>query len=218
MNVTLSPQETRVLGSLIEKEKATPDYYPLTLNALVNACNQKTNRDPVVSFDEATVSNALYSLQEKKLVRKSNVSRVEKYEQIFSESINLINREEAVICVLLLRGPQTIGEIRGRTERLYSFTDLDEVQKTLTNLDDMGFIKKLPRQPGQKESRYTQLLSEHTASSSDGGNSDEAVANVVDDTAITQSSFLELQQQIVNMQKEINQLQIDFAEFKAQFE
>ncbi len=227
MNIDLTGQEARVLGTLIEKEKATPDYYPLTLNSLINACNQKTNRDPVVSFDEDTVTVALSSLREKNLVRKSNVSRVEKYEQIFSTSLNLIAREEAIICILLLRGPQTLGEIRGRTERLYSFQDLDEVKKSITSLEDMALLRKMPRQPGQKESRYTHLLS---------GESDRTLAEPADSQEtgndvphpLNSSSgnyrnndddrILEMQEQMDNMRKEIEQLKEDFASFKSQFE
>ncbi|MCF6188412.1 MAG: YceH family protein, partial [Desulfobulbaceae bacterium] len=127
MNILLTDNEVRVLGCLMEKEMATPAYYPLSLNALTNACNQKSNRNPVVSYDEETVVEALNGLREQELARQSNVSRVPKYEQIFSQKFNLITREEAVICILLVRGPQTIGEIRNRSERLYAFQNLDEV-------------------------------------------------------------------------------------------
>ena len=159
MNIILTDHEVRLLGCLIEKEMATPDYYPLTLNALLNACNQKSNRNPVVSFDEEVVLYALNGLKESEMVRQSNISRVPKYEHIFANELNLVAREKAVICILMLRGPQTLGEIRSRTDRLYSFSDLEEVQETLSTLEDTKLVKKLPRQPGRKDSRYTHLLS-----------------------------------------------------------
>ena len=159
MKILLTDQEVRLLGCLIEKEMATPDYYPLTLNALLNACNQKSNRTPVVSFDEEIVLYALNGLKESKMIRQSNISRVAKYEHIFADELKLVAREKAAICILMLRGPQTAGEIRSRTERLYSFKDLDEVQETLSALEDTKLVKKLPRQPGRKEPRYTHLLS-----------------------------------------------------------
>src|SRR6185437_10016166 len=143
----LDAEEVRVLGALLEKEIATPDYYPLSLNALVNACNQKSNREPVVSYDEATVEAALSELRGKGLAsRITGDSRVAKHEERFCERHNLGRREAAVMCVLMLRGPQTVGELRGRTERLYSFEDLEGVESTLNRLAEMGFVKKLPRQ------------------------------------------------------------------------
>jgi uncharacterized protein YceH (UPF0502 family) len=161
MDLQLDPAEARVLGSLLEKEIATPEYYPLSLNALVNACNQKSNREPVVSYDDATVEEALESLREKGLAMRisGRDSRVPKYEQRFTEKFNLGRREAALICVLLLRGPQTIGELRGRTERLYQFDDLEAVESTLHRLGEMEFTRQLPRQPGYKEQRYGHLLS-----------------------------------------------------------
>src|SRR3954466_6623637 len=156
---TLDAVEVRVLGSLLEKEATTPEYYPLSLNALVNACNQKSNRDPVVNFDEETVDIALEGLRNKGLSsRISGGSRVTKFEHRFTERCNLGRREEAVLCVLMLRGPQTVGELRGRTERLYNFDDLESVENTLQRLAEMGFVKQLPRQAGYKESRWAQLL------------------------------------------------------------
>jgi len=157
----LDAAEARVLGSLLEKEIATPEYYPLSLNALVNACNQKSNRDPVVSYDEDTVEQALEELRKKGLALRitGRDSRVPKHEQRFTEKFNLGRREAAVVCVLLLRGPQTVGELRGRTERLYTFDDLEGVASTLDRLAEMEFVKQLPRQPGFKEQRYAQLLS-----------------------------------------------------------
>lgn len=161
MDWQLDPVEARVLGSLMEKEVATPEYYPLSLNALVNACNQKSNREPVVSFDEGTVEAALESLRAKGLALRSTGrdSRVPKHGQRFTETHNLGRREAAVICVLLLRGPQTPGELRGRTERLYTFDDLEAVEGTLHRLAEIEFVRQLPRQPGYKEQRWAHLLS-----------------------------------------------------------
>jgi len=159
---TLTEVEARVLGALIEKEITTPDYYPLSMNALLNACNQKSNREPVTEFDEDTVRQALHGLDDKNLagaVRGSD-SRVTKYEHRFSEAFNFGRREVAVLCVLLLRGPQTPGELRGRTERLYSFEELADVQTTLQRLADLDppLVTVLPRQAGTKESRYMHLF------------------------------------------------------------
>lgn len=159
----LDAAEVRVLGSLMEKEATTPEYYPLSLNALVNACNQKSNRDPVVDYDEDTVYDAATRLREKKLVLLNTGSgRVNKYSQRISETLNLGRREMAVLCTLLLRGPQTLGEVKDRSERMFSFGDLAEAESVLEKLAEWpggGLAKKLPRQPGQKEVRYTHLLS-----------------------------------------------------------
>ena len=152
-----------MLGALIEKDITTPDYYPLSLNALVNACNQKNNREPVMSLDEGAVRGALASLQEKRLAGPASGadSRVTKFEHRLQEAYNFDRRETAVLCVLLLRGPQTPGELRGRTERMHRFEGLDEVQTALQRLIDRDppLVTVLPRQPGTKESRYAQLLS-----------------------------------------------------------
>ena len=159
MDWQLDPAELRVLGVLMEKEIATPDYYPLSLNALVNACNQKSNREPVVSYDEDIVETALEGLRNEGLsMRVSGDSRVAKHEQRFTERDNLGRREAAVLCVLMLRGPQTVGELRGRTERLYTFEDLEGVESTLNRLAEAGYVKRLPRQAGFKEARFTHLL------------------------------------------------------------
>jgi uncharacterized protein YceH (UPF0502 family) len=159
MDWQLDATETRVLGALLEKEITTPDYYPLSTNALVNACNQKSNREPVVSYDDDTVEDALQSLRNKGLaMRVSGDGRVPKHEQRFTEKFNLGRREAALLCVLMLRGPQTPGELRGRSERLYTFDDLEAVESTLHRLAEMEFVKKLPRRTGFKEQRWAQLL------------------------------------------------------------
>ncbi len=160
MDWQLDAVEARVLGCLLEKEIATPEYYPLSLNALVNACNQKSNRDPVVAYDDATVDDALLTLREKGLASRitGRDSRVPKHSQRFTEQFNLGRREAAIMCELLVRGPQTVGELRGRTERLYTFDDLEAVESTLHRLGEMEFVKQLPRQAGYKEPRFTHLL------------------------------------------------------------
>jgi uncharacterized protein YceH (UPF0502 family) len=162
-NIVLSAIEARVLGALVEKDITTPDYYPLSLNALVNACNQKNNRDPVMTLDENSVRAALESLQHKRLAgpTSSADSRVTKFEHRFQEIFNFTRAETAVVCVLLLRGAQTPGELRGRTERLHRFQELSDVQSTLQRLmqRDPPLVTMLSRQPGTKESRYMHLLS-----------------------------------------------------------
>src|SRR5215470_11169340 len=153
MDWQLDAAELRVLGALMEKEATTPDYYPMSLNALVNACNQKSNREPVVNYDEETAEAALDSLRSKGLAMRitGRDSRVPKHEQRFTERFNLGRREAAILCVLLLRGPQTVGELRGRTERLYTFDDLEGVESALNRLVEWQpdpLVKKLARQTG----------------------------------------------------------------------
>ena len=156
----LDPVAVRVLGSLIEKERTTPDNYPLTLNALVAACNQTTNREPVLHLDEAAVVKALDDLRRRSLVHEvfRSDSRARRYRHVLSEKLSLHDAETALLCVLMLRGPQTTGELRGRTERLYTFDDLEAVESTLHRLAEIGFTKQLPRQPGTKEPRWAHLM------------------------------------------------------------
>jgi hypothetical protein len=161
--IVLTAAEARVLGALVEKEVTTPEYYPLSLNALVNACNQRSNREPVMNLDEDDVRQALRSLEELLLAGRARSSdgRVTKYEHWLGEAFNFSRAETALICVLLLRGPQTPGELRGRTERLHSFGEIGEVLAGLQKLMDRepSLVAVLPRQPGTKESRYAHLLS-----------------------------------------------------------
>ncbi|MGH9528460.1 MAG: YceH family protein [Terriglobales bacterium] len=218
-NIVLSAVEARVLGSLIEKDITTPDYYPQSLNALINACNQKNNRDPVTTLDEATVRDALDSLQQKRLAgpTSSADSRVTKYEHRFQEVFNFTRAETAVLCVLLLRGAQTPGELRGRSERLHRFEDLTDVQSTLQRLmqRDPPLVKMLSRQPGTKESRYAHLLS--------GDVEDVAIASTftpslgipVDEK---DSRLLVLEDQVASLRKEIDDLKQQLATFRKQFE
>ena len=159
----LSEVETRVLGSLVEKELTTPDYYPLSLNALLNACNQKSNRDPAMNLNEDAVRQALRSLEKEGLAGPADGmdNRVTKFEHRLQEAFNFDRREIAILCELLLRGPQTPGELRSRAERMYRFDDLVQVQSTLQRLvqREPPLVKILPRQPGTKEARYAHLLS-----------------------------------------------------------
>jgi len=158
MDILLNEIEQRVLGSLMEKALSTPDYYPLSLNALTNACNQKSSRDPVTSYDESTVEGAAAGLDQKGLLNRSNVGRVPKYEELFSQKYNFVPKEAAAMCVLLLRGPQTTGEIRSRTSRLCKFENLEAVLKTLENLEEWGLVRRLARLPGRKEPRIAHRL------------------------------------------------------------
>ncbi len=161
--VVLTAAQARVLGSLIEKEVTTPDYYPLSLNALINACNQRSNREPVTALDEDDLRSALRGLEDKGLAGRARNSdgRVTRYEHWLGEAFNFSRAETALICVLLLRGPQTPGELRGRTERMHRFEELTDVTAGLQRLMDRDppLVTVLPRQPGTKESRYAHLLS-----------------------------------------------------------
>jgi uncharacterized protein YceH (UPF0502 family) len=215
----LTHNEIRTLGSLIEKDITTPDYYPLSLNALVNACNQKNNRDPVMNLDEDSVRQALGSLQEKRLAGPAGGadSRVTKYEHRLQEVFNFDRREIAVLCVLLLRGPQTPGELRSRTDRMYRFETLDDVQSTLQRLMDRQppLVRMLPRQPGTKESRYMHLFARDTVPPSDyapRATSDATPANTHDSARI---SILE--SEVSSLKKEIAELRQQLSAFQEQF-
>ena len=164
MDFDLSPVEVRILGSLFEKEVTTPEYYPLSLNGLTLACNQKTNRDPILSLTDETVAEVLEALRSKGLVYfvHETGGRVEKYRQRLSETLNLDRREFAILCVLMLRGFQTVGELRERTQRIYAFDDLAAVELCLNRMIEripMALVARLPRAAGSKESRYAHLLS-----------------------------------------------------------
>jgi uncharacterized protein YceH (UPF0502 family) len=162
VNIVLSDVDARVLGCLIEKEITTPEYYPLSLNALVHACNQKSNRDPLMNLDEDAVRHALRTLGEQTLARSAGGdSRVAKYEHRLADTFNFTRPETAIVCELLLRGPQTPGELRSRAERMHPFEDLNVVHSTLKHLMEREppLVKVLPRQSGNKEARYVHLLS-----------------------------------------------------------
>jgi len=214
VNIVLNPAEARVLGALVEKDITTPDYYPLSLNALINACNQKNNREPVSNFDEETVRLALRNLSEKRLAGPAGGadSRVTKYEHRLQEVFNFTRPETAILCVLLLRGPQTPGELRGRTERMHRFEDLDEVLSGLQQLmrREPPLAKALGRRPGTKEIRYAHLLSgdveawEPPAETASSGviDENERVAHLEAQVSALQSEVAELKQQMADFRKQ----------------
>jgi hypothetical protein len=214
----LDAVEVRVLGALLEKEITTPEYYPLSLNALINACNQKSNRDPVMALDESAVRDALDSLTGKNLVghASSADSRVPKYTHHLQEVFNFDRRESAVLCVLMLRGPQTPGELRGRTERMYRFDDLSVVETALHRLMEREppLVMKLARQPGTKESRYAHLLcGELEEWSAPAESSLVAAAGLQDDQRITR-----LETELETLRKEVADLRQQLEDFRKQFE
>ncbi len=216
-NILLNPAEARVLGALIEKDITTPDYYPLSLNALINACNQKSNREPVMNLDEDTVRLALRNLNEKGLagMTSSADSRVAKYEHRLQEVFNFNRREIAILCVLLLRGPQTPGELRGRTERMHRFDDLSEVQSGLHNLmqREPPLAKVLPRQPGTKESRYMHLLSGDVETWEPPAPSGEDVST----NPLDMERIARLETEVASLQKEIADLRQQFEDLRTEF-
>jgi uncharacterized protein len=211
--------EARVLGSLIEKDITTPDYYPLSLNALVNACNQKNNRDPVMTLGEDSAAAALATLQEKHLAGPASGadSRVTKYEHRLQEVFNFDRREIAVLCVLLLRGPQTPGELRGRTERMYHFEALDDVVSTLDRLSQRQppLAAVLPRQPGTKESRYMHLFSGDAPPAIDV-HAAPAPASDRPNPAVDRLSNLE--NEVAELRREVAEIRQQLAAFRKQFE
>lgn len=226
MNPVLTEIEIRVLGSLVEKDITTPDYYPLSLNALVNACNQKNNREPVTNLTEEEVRQALSTLQEKRLAGPASGadSRVTKYEHRLQEVFNFTRGEIAAFCVMLLRGPQTPGELRGRTERMHHFETLDDVQYSLQRLlqRDPPLVKMLQRQPGTKENRYAHLLA---------GEIEERVEQTLPSTPLRASlsasprttsddnnRINRLEEEVADLKTEIASLKQQFAEFRKQFE
>jgi len=213
----LSNVEVRILGALIEKDITTPDYYPLSLNALINACNQKSNRDPVMNLDEDAVRDALLSLNQKGLAGtvSSADSRVPKYEHRLQEAFNLPRAETAILCVLLLRGAQTPGELRGRSERMHRFEELSDVHSALQRLiqRDPPLVRMLPRQPGTKEARYVHQFS---------GEVELAEPLMPQptfaDASVDSQRIARLEGEIDSLRAEIAELQKDFREFQKRFE
>jgi len=214
MALGLSESEVRVLGSLVEKDITTPDYYPLSLNALVNACNQKNNRDPVMSLDENAVRDALDCLQERRMAGPAGGadSRVTKYEHRLQEVFNFTRPEIALIGVLLLRGPQTPGELRGRAERMHRFEALDDVQSTLQRLmqREPPLVKMLPRQAGTKEARYAHLFAGDVE-----GFEAPAVAAAAPHNA---DRVARLEEEVGELRRELNELKDQVERFRRQFE
>ena len=218
MNTTekLTEVEARIVGALVEKQLTTPEYYPLTLNALTAACNQKTNREPVVSFDEETVTRSLENLREKNLVYVfyGSTSRVPKYKHMLPSVYELEPSETAVICVLLLRGAQTLGELRERTGRFYEFSGIGEVNETLDSLmrRDEPLVVRLERQAGQKEARFAHLLCGEVAATVYTPKTSSA------NTAAENERIEKLEQEIESLRGELNDFRQMFEEFKKQFE
>ena len=222
MTHILTAIEVRVLGALIEKDITTPDYYPLSLNALVNACNQKNNREPVMTLDEASVRDALATLQEKRMAGPASGadSRVTKYEHRLQEVFNFDRREIGVVCVLLLRGPQTPGELRGRTDRMYHFEGLDDIVSTLDRLAqrEPPLARVLPRQPGTKESRYTHLFSEPTADQVGTVDVARAPSPASAGSNPATDRLTALEEEVARLRQELSEVQQQLAAFRKQFE
>jgi uncharacterized protein YceH (UPF0502 family) len=217
VNIVLSEVEARVLGCLVEKGITTPEYYPLSLNALVHACNQKSNREPLMNLEEDTVRQALRALGEQMLARSaSGDSRVAKYEHRLADTFNFTRPETAILCELLLRGPQTPGELRSRAERMHPFEDLSVVQSSLKHLMEREppLVKLLPRQPGNKEARYAHLLSGDV----EVRESPQVKEAVISGSAAENVRMTGLESEVAGLQKEVAELKRQFAEFRKQFE
>jgi uncharacterized protein YceH (UPF0502 family) len=212
LDLTLKDVEARVIASLIEKELTTPEYYPLTLNSLKLACNQKSNRHPVVDYDDNTVLSTIDSLRDKGLVLMvtGGGSRVAKYRHSFREHFQLSERQVAALGVLMLRGPQTVGEIRGRTTRMYEFESLDEVQQTLDELtrrEEGPYVVQLPKRTGQKDVRFAHLLC-----------GEPSVEPVAENGEPASDRLAELEEEISTLRRDLEALREDFAQFRKEFE
>ena len=225
VNFNLSPVEARVLGCLIEKEITTPDYYPLSVNALQNAANQKSNRDPVMELDEEAIRRALHSLSDEGLARSAATDgRVAKFEHRLADVFNFHRHETALICVLLLRGPQTPGELRTRSERLYVFDDLNAVHSALSLLMNRQtpLVKVLARQPGTKEARYAHLLSgdveDQPSAAPASACSDSPSAAHEASVAATSERLIELEREVADLRGELTELKQQLAAFQKQFQ
>jgi uncharacterized protein len=222
MDISLSSVEVRVLGALIEKEMTTPEYYPMSLNALTNACNQKSNRDPVMEISENDCFAAIETLKDKRLGWQfsSAGGRVPKYEHNLKSLYSFSKEEIAVICVLLLRGPQTVGEIRIRTDRLCSFSSLNETESTIRNLisrEDGPFVVELPRQPGRKESRFMHLLAGQPEIALQENNEDLSGGQNM--SAVTGTDRIStLEKDVILLRNDLDELRQQFIEFKKQLE
>src|SRR5438477_4421208 len=221
LNIVLDAVEARVLGALIEKDVTTPDYYPLSLNALVNACNQKNNRDPVMTLDETAVRESLATLQEKRLAGPASGadSRVTKYEHRLQEVFNFDRREIAIICVLLLRGAQTPGELRGRGDRMYHFEALEDVVSTLDRLGqrEPPLVRALARQPGTKEVRYMHLFSGEPPEHLMQGNVARAPSFATGDDSNSER-IATLEEEVSRLRTELMEVQQQLSAFRKQFE
>jgi uncharacterized protein len=226
MQVTLTAIEARVLGSLIEKEITTPEYYPLSLNALTNACNQKSNRDPILHLEESEIRKALNHLESQSLVRSIAESRATKFEHRLQDAFNFYRPEIAVICELLLRGPQTPGELRTRASRMHPFEDLESVHSALQRLAkrEPPLVTVLPRQAGTKEARYAHLMGDAppdpAATTPESTLSSDSLhpAEIRKGTVSGRDQFAALLDEVAKLRSEVQDLQEQFAHFRKQFE
>jgi len=221
VNLTLIPAEARVLGALIEKEITTPEYYPLSLNAILNAANQKSNRDPVMDLDEDAVRRALHSLNQQGLARSAATdSRVPKFEHRLAEVFNFHRHEIALLCVLLLRGPQTPGELRTRTDRLYQFDDLSAVHSALNLLmnREPPLVEVLARQPGTKEARYVHLLSGDVSESASQPADPPSPTAPVQSNSSDSNRLAKLEDEVTSLRAEVAGLRSQLAAFQKQFQ
>jgi uncharacterized protein len=225
VNFSLSPVEARVLGCLIEKEITTPDYYPLSINALQNAANQKSNREPTMELDEEATRRALHSLSDQGLARSAATdSRVAKFEHRLADIFNFHRHEIALICVLLLRGPQTPGELRTRTERMYAFDDLNAVHSALNLLMNRQppLVKLLARQPGTKEARYAHLLSgevaDQAAARTQSPSESSSSAHEASVAATYSERLMDLEREVSDLRNEVTDLKQQLAAFQKQFQ
>lgn len=223
VDVLLDAEQARVLGALVEKQVTTPEYYPLTLNALINACNQTSSRDPIVSYDEPVVLRALEGLRDQKVALTTTAeSRTPKYRHKLTERFELSAAELAVLCLLLLRGPQTVGEIRTRSGRLHEFASLTEVEETLAALaakSPQSLVTRLPRQPGFKESRFAHLLCGAVTAPLPS----ETPATIQSAPAAPSAPSMgerlaQLEQESIALRRELTELRAEFATFRRQFE
>lgn len=211
---TLTPVEIRILGSLIEKELTTPEYYPLSVNALTNACNQKNNRDPVTTYDEITISNEVESMKDKVLVGKvlGIGNRVPKFRHLLGQAYSLYESEIPLLAVMMLRGPQTIGELRSRSAPMKEYPSLEVVEEVISRLihRETPLVRQLPKQAGQKDFRYVHLL---------GGEPDLSVYQQETKTSHSDTDKVKvLEDQIAELRTELDQLKTQFADFRKQFE
>jgi len=220
----LSDVEVRVLGALFEKERTTPDNYPLSLNALTAACNQTSNREPVMTLDEQTVGAAVHQLRHRSLVRAfvHSGGRVTKYGHLMGDKLGLVNRQLAVLCVLMLRGPQTTGEIRTRTQRLHTFEDLDDVESTLEGLiahEPEPLVVRLPRRPGQKELRYAHLLAgEVSTEALDALEARDAADEAARAAPARGDRIAAIEEEVAALRQEVAELRAALEAFRKQFE
>jgi uncharacterized protein YceH (UPF0502 family) len=221
VNFTLTPVEARVLGSLVEKEISTPEYYPLSLNAILNACNQKSNREPVMTLDESAIREALHTLDRHGLARSAATdARVPKFEHRLQEMFNFHRHEVALLCVLLLRGPQTPGELRTRAERLYQFDDLAAVHSALNVLmrREPPLVEVLPRQPGTKEGRYAHLLSGPTRADESAAHAASSQPSAAPTASPDSERLAHLEDEVAALRFELADLKHQLASFQKQFQ